>query len=150
MTAMTRDRLRTLIEAYGADRRRWPVEERDAAETLLKDDPAARALIAEAAALDALLAHDLAPPTWTRDAAKLAAYAASQFQPRRRRTNGPASSGTIWRLNLGWPNFAGLAAAAIAGLVIGWSGLDASLGLGGGAEASDLIEALTTVESAEW
>lgn len=48
-------RLRELIEAYGAQPRRWPERERDAALRLLDDSPQARQWLARARATDALL-----------------------------------------------------------------------------------------------
>ncbi len=57
-TSQTLDRARfeVLLDAYGADPQRWPQEERAAALALLERDPDARALRAQAARLDALLA----------------------------------------------------------------------------------------------
>lgn len=46
-----------LLDAYGGDRARWPAHRRDAAEALLAASPQARGLLAEAQALDAVLAH---------------------------------------------------------------------------------------------
>lgn len=57
-TAQTLDRARfdVLLDAYGADPERWPEAERAAAMALLQRDPEARALRAQAARLDGLLA----------------------------------------------------------------------------------------------
>ena len=61
---MTPERFRTIVDAYGADPRRWPDEERAAAEAWahlhrIEVD----ALLAESAGLDAWLAsHTVAPP----------------------------------------------------------------------------------------
>lgn len=54
-TGMSPDRLAEIIDACGADPRRWPEAERAAAEALLAASAEARALQREAAALDALL-----------------------------------------------------------------------------------------------
>ena len=60
---MTLDRFRTLADAWGADLARWPQPDRDAARALLAsaDAAAARAILHQAATLDAALAHELAP-----------------------------------------------------------------------------------------
>lgn len=59
---MTPDRFNALIDAYGADARRWPVSERAAAEAFLATAPeAARAALAEADEIDALLHGSKAP-----------------------------------------------------------------------------------------
>lgn len=50
-------RLQELLDAYGAESGAWPEGERAAAQRLLKQDSQARALHAEALALDALLAE---------------------------------------------------------------------------------------------
>lgn len=44
-----------LIAIYGADTARWPAEDRDAALAAVAADPALQALLADAAALDAML-----------------------------------------------------------------------------------------------
>ena len=59
VTTMTQDRLRQLLDAYGASPERWPDDERGAAIVLLSESNAARGLRDEAARLDALL--DLVP-----------------------------------------------------------------------------------------
>ncbi len=53
-------RLRALVDAYGAEPRRWPAADRSAAERLVAGSAEARAVVAAAARLDRLL--DLAPP----------------------------------------------------------------------------------------
>ncbi len=52
---MDERRLAEILDAYGADPKRWPEAEREAAERLVETSPAARALRDEAALLDALL-----------------------------------------------------------------------------------------------
>lgn len=60
---MTIERLSEILDAYGADPLHWPEMERLSAQALAAREPRAAALIAEAAALDALLdeAPGLAP-----------------------------------------------------------------------------------------
>jgi hypothetical protein len=57
--AEDRQALQHLLEIYGADRTRWPARERLRFASFISEDEEARRLMAEAAALDALL--DLAP-----------------------------------------------------------------------------------------
>ena len=61
---MTPERFRTIVEAYGADARRWPATERDAARDWAARHPAqAGALLAESADIDDWLDSDrVAPP----------------------------------------------------------------------------------------
>jgi hypothetical protein len=62
---MTPERFHTLVEAYGADPRRWPEHERDDALAWARAHRAeAEAQLEEALALDAWLARDMiAPPS---------------------------------------------------------------------------------------
>ncbi len=55
---MTIDRLRDLLDAWGASADRWPADDRAAALALIARSPEARALRDEAARLDALLDAD--------------------------------------------------------------------------------------------
>lgn len=146
---MTLERLAELLTAYGADAARWPEAERDAALALIEGSATARMALAETRALDALLAHDPAPPTLSFDAATLARRVMSEprFRPKPRRSAGNDST---WRLAFGWMNFAGLAAAAVVGFVVGWSELDAGLGLGPATEAHDALSGLAYTEDAGW
>ncbi len=52
---MNCERFAAIVEAYGAEPRRWPAAEREAARTFAASDAQAAALLAEALALDALL-----------------------------------------------------------------------------------------------
>jgi len=57
---MTPERFRTIVEAYGADARRWPETERAAASAWADAHRSeADAMLADAAQLDALLARDV-------------------------------------------------------------------------------------------
>lgn len=103
---MTPDRFRNLAEAYGGELSRWPGAERAAAERLLAAEPALAAVLAEASALDDLLA---AVPAPSASAALAERIAASAPAPRRPRLS------WAWPAGLG----AGLAAACAAGLLAG-------------------------------
>ncbi len=59
--ANDREALERLLDVYGADRTRWPARERLRFASLISEDKAAQQMLAESAALDALL--DRAPRT---------------------------------------------------------------------------------------
>lgn len=59
---MTIEEFETLLLAHGANPARWPAERRAAAEALLAQDEAARALLVEAERLDAAIAAGAAVP----------------------------------------------------------------------------------------
>lgn len=82
--SMTIAELERLLEVYGAERTRWPVEWRASAALLVATDPAARRLLAEAAALDRVLNHAPAPGLTVQVEAALAEriVAAAQRSPR--------------------------------------------------------------------
>lgn len=115
---MKAERFQMIVEAYGADPARWPEAERDAA--LAYADQAgetARAVLAEARALDAGLADHAAP---LPDAAAFAralkgAETALTPAPRVRRFRLPDFGLDRFRLASG----AGLMAAACAGVMFG-------------------------------
>ena len=54
-TAMSEERFKSLVEAYGGDPVRWPFGEREAALRLLQSSAAARAAVEEARRLDVRL-----------------------------------------------------------------------------------------------
>jgi hypothetical protein len=57
MNEMTSARFAQLVDAYGAELGRWPEAERMAAHDFARTNPEAAALLAEAGAIDALLAQ---------------------------------------------------------------------------------------------
>ena len=111
---MTLERLRAVIESYGTSPPRWPETERAAAAALLAESAAARALVTEAAPLDALL--DVVPAV-TPTAAMRAAILA--LAPRAAQRQGEGWRGLIDALG-GW-RLAGavLAASLVLGIVSG-------------------------------
>ena len=115
---MTQKRVAELIAAYGAAPDKWPEAERVAALAVLRRDPALQAELRQMAALDAAL--DRWPsPTPQVDAVALAAHVSATPRPR------VAARRPFFRFPIfAWPNAAGLAAAALAGFLVGWSGLD--------------------------
>jgi hypothetical protein len=105
-------RFRDLIDAYGADPKRWPPDERAAAEALIARSPEAAALRRAAAALDALLDQAPAPAAPRLEATMLAARIARAPQE----TIRPA---LLRFQDEFWIRAVGLAAAAVIGFVVG-------------------------------
>ena len=130
---MKAERLHELADAYGADLRRWPASERAFAESLIVADPSLKAVLEEAAALDALL--DAAPRPVPSAALTAHILAAA---PRAKSRLGKA----IWYLGAGW------AAAACAGVVAG-VGLTTHLTADARADAVLYQSSLTGVDDTE-
>lgn len=113
-------RLEKLLRAYGADPTRWPEGERyEGSES--RHGLAYR----EEAVLDAALDRFLVLPPDPELEDRIVAHAIAQEQvrpglPRRTLPDVPIA-GWSERLGLGWPQLAALAAAAVLGLVVGWS-----------------------------
>lgn len=109
---MTPERFEGLADAWGADLQRWPEAERAAARGLLAREPGLQAMLAHAAALDAVLdAHRIAAPGAGLVRGVLDAAAASS--PRRPQ----ARSG---RPRIGWWwSGAGAAGLGLAGAAAG-------------------------------
>lgn len=111
MTTMTHERFARIIEAYGADPRRWPDAERAAARAFALAHPGeAQARLAAAAALDACLAGDAVEPPGR--ALRRRVEAAARGPGRRRRM--PLARPRFW-----WLSGAALAGVGAAGLVAG-------------------------------
>ncbi|ASE38871.1 hypothetical protein [Brevundimonas vesicularis] len=130
---MKAERLHELADAYGADLRRWPASERAFAESLIAADPSLKAVLDQAAALDALL--DVAPRPVPSAALAARILAAA---PRAKSRLGKA----IWYLGAGW------AAAACAGVVAG-VGLTTHLTADARADAVLYQSSLTGVDDTE-
>lgn len=96
-------RFEQIVDAYGVDPRRWPPDERQAAEVFMQSSAEARALVATAAELDDWLDQALIPAP-----SELAERRVLKAAPRAQRA-------------FGWTSGAGWAAAAAAGLVLGVS-----------------------------
>ncbi|MDR6787310.1 hypothetical protein J2Y58_000651 [Sphingomonas sp. BE138] len=103
---MTPERFAALADAYGADLRRWPSHEQDAAQAMLATDPAnARDVLARAATLDGLLDRHRVPAP---SSALIGRILSSAPQP-----------GLLWsRAKLWWSGL-GLAGIGLAGAVTG-------------------------------
>ena len=110
---MTAERFNELIAAYGADARRWPADERAAADAFMAAEPdVARAALAEADAIDALLHASATPRVSAALRDRVIASAAGAGLKARR-------EGRRWLDRLGLALGAGWAAAACAGVVAG-------------------------------
>lgn len=111
--------LERLLDAYGADRKRWPAAERLRFAPLVASNAEAQRLMAEAAAFDKLL--DMAPcPSAERERAAVdRIVAAAVANPSRVR---PASARTPARNQHGWGAAALLAASLALGIFTGWAG----------------------------
>ncbi|KQY80571.1 hypothetical protein [Brevundimonas sp. Root1423] len=110
---MTSERFLALIAAYGADARRWPENERAAAQAFAAADPAAvRAAVAEADAVDALLhLSRAAQPSMALRDRVIASAAEAGLKARR--------EGRRWLDRLALALGAGWAVAACAGVAAG-------------------------------
>jgi hypothetical protein len=115
---MKLDRFTELLDAYGAEPRRWPSGERGAAQALLDVSAEARARLAAAAALDALLDQAAAAEA-PRDEAAFARLSAEIT------ATAQAPLGTGYRPSDRsiWVKAASLAAAALIGFVVSWTQL---------------------------
>ncbi|MBL8554654.1 MAG: hypothetical protein JNL41_10285 [Phenylobacterium sp.] len=129
---MTPDRFETLAEAWGGEVARWPAAEREAAATLMAEQPAwASAILARAGDLDAALDVFAAPRASGALAERIVAGAP---KPRAARWVG-------WLIPVGMG--AGLAAACAAGVLVG-----AQVSAPAAGAASD-TDALVTAVSAD-
>jgi hypothetical protein len=112
---MTPDRFRRLTEAYGASPEHWPAAERAAAEEMLaRQDPDALAALAEARAIDLMLAThaiDAPDPDLVR---RIVASAPSARSPSARQDNPPR-----WKQPRWWLSGAGFVGVGVAGIAAG-------------------------------
>jgi hypothetical protein len=54
------------------------------------------------------------------------------------------------KVNWGWPNWTALGAAAVAGLVVGWSGLNIGAGYAAGSDLPDPLAPTAVLEDTLW
>lgn len=108
--AVDLERLRAIVEAYGADAARWPEAEREGALALLASSPEATQYRDRARALDAMLdratAYEPAPGLLTRVLARPARRRASLFEE-------------LWPFGPIWRPAFGMAAAMVLGIAVG-------------------------------
>jgi hypothetical protein len=112
------DRFRELLDAYGAEPRRWPASERVMAEQMLARDPEARTLRTKAAGIDGLLdrATPLSPPIIDAEIVIGAITANSQSPAAEVVTLRPAGRA---KANTFWLKVGSLVAAAMIGFLLG-------------------------------
>ena len=91
---MTLPEFERLLEIYGSDRTRWPVEARASAGQLTARDPAACRLLLEAEALDRILERAPLPSLASEAALAERIIAAAQRSPRMVRTGETVASAT--------------------------------------------------------
>ena len=134
---MNETRLKRLIEAYGAEPERWPAGDRAAAQALLEASAEARAMLAAARRLDRLL--EAAPVGSAAPDATAALRRKIASLPDAPPPVVRASNVTIgpWSRRRLWASAAGLAAAGVIGVVVGWTQLPP---LGDQADVGDLRE----------
>ena len=89
---MTLPEFERLLEVYGSDRTRWPVEARASAGQLTARDPAACRLLIEAEALDRILVRAPLPSLASEAALAERILAAAQRSPRMVRTGDAVAS----------------------------------------------------------
>ena len=142
---MTLKRFRRILDAYGADPARWPEQEIDAIRALLSSSEDARRMAEEVGRVDRFLDQWDMPLPSGLDPADIAARVSAQPQTPDNSANDPIG----WRITLGWPNVAGLAAAAAAGFLVGFLGV-ADVWLFDYAGAADVIPELFLSEDALW
>jgi hypothetical protein len=116
---MTLGRFQHLLDVHGADLARWPQSQRAAAERLLATDGLATTALAQARAMDALIAREA--PAQPDATGILRRLAARPLPPQRRRF--------LWRqwpselltfdFAPAWPGLAALAGVAALGFAIG-------------------------------
>ena len=112
-------RFQHLLDVHGADLARWPQPLRTAAERLLAADGAAGAALAQARALDALIAREA--PAEANARSVLRALAARPLPPQRRRFLWRQWPSELLTLDFApaWPRLAALAGVAALGFAIG-------------------------------
>ena len=137
---MQRARLQRLIDAYGADPARWPAAERDAAKRLLAETPAMSARLEDAARLDRAL-DDFNPAVPKAAQARLRQGWAN-LPPQETAAVAIAGAGLPMLARM-LPRAVMLAAASVAGIVIGHSGID------GPATAIARIDVVTLISEPE-
>jgi len=133
---MTPERFRTLLDAYGAEFRRWPADEREAARSLAQQAPELHALMADSARLDDWLDDHVVTAADTYLVERIATGAPA-----------PARQPRYWL----WPG-AGLAGIGLAGGLAGAFAVSIALRATGPGLAPDWPERGTAFSelSADW
>jgi hypothetical protein len=114
---MSLDRLRALLEAYGADPDRWPPEERNAALALLAQTPEAQRWRDASARLDALLDQ---APAYGGSPALIARILAATPAPAPTTIRTPPANRRLTRRLRAWPAIASAIPLAAAAALVLW------------------------------
>ena len=120
----TLDRLEDLLDRCGADPALWPAADRPRALGLIEADPAARALVDQAARLDRMLAGDVEPVA-VPEGLRSRILAAAPGPVRARQGRWRRTLAGLWPFEAGWQPAGAMVAAAMLGLVLGLSGITA-------------------------
>ena len=117
---------RELLDMYGSRPEGWPADRREEMLRLCAENPRARALLAEAKALDAVLRETVVPPAAPDLAARLLQRAATTPQMRHAgataRKTAPQSAANDNRPVMRWLAAGWLAASLLIGIWLGLSG----------------------------
>ena len=121
---MNLERFQDALDTYGGDLSRWPDALARSAETLLSQEPAARALLQQAKSLDAVLAPDEMPAVESaltdRIMRRVAEHQAGLAENRAIETEHEDSR--PWILRLIWPmprELVAMCSGAVAGVLVG-------------------------------
>ena len=104
-------RLAEILDAYGADPRRWPADEHAAVEALIAGSPEAATMREDAAALDMLMDLSTAPAP----SPELMARVLAAREP----ADADGWLSFLWPFGPVWQPASAMAAAAVLGIVIG-------------------------------
>jgi hypothetical protein len=113
MTMMNETRLLAIIEAYGGDPGSWPESERDSALVLLETSSAGQRARDTAVALDTMLGEAAVAPATLALQTRIAVITEQSI------TESSDWTRIFWPFGAIWRPAAGLAAAAVIGLVVG-------------------------------
>ncbi|MDA5194703.1 hypothetical protein [Govanella unica] len=115
MTVMKLEDFEAMLACHGADARDWPLDNRMAAEALLRSSPEARALLAEARAVDRLLSEIPDPQAPARLKGDILARVNAEIIARA--ASAPARR--VGFMRRFWPQMIGFAAASLLGVMVG-------------------------------
>jgi hypothetical protein len=128
---MTRDELQNLLDAHGSNPSRWPADRREEAVALIGSEAGARADLAAARELDAMLSRFAAVSAQDEQSVARVMGKLNGPLPRQRRPFWRVPAALLdWRFAPAWPRVAALAGCLLIGFSIGIAGVDRSLARG--------------------
>ncbi len=128
---MTRDELQNLLDAHGSDPSRWPADRREDAVVLIGSEAGARADLAAARELDAMLSRFAAVSAQDEQSVVRVMGKLNGPLPRQRRPFWRVPTALLdWQFAPAWPRVAALAGCLLIGFSIGIAGVDRSLARG--------------------